>query len=88
MTLIKYAAHLRYKSVFDVQKDLSDVDRRTALHRAAMNGRLLAVSFLLGIAADPNALDRWGNTPLDLALLGDSSYHMFEISHDLTLICN
>jgi hypothetical protein len=34
------------------------------------------VSYLLGIAADPNAKDRWGNTSLDLALRGGTSYHM------------
>jgi ankyrin repeat protein len=58
-----------------LQKHVFDVDKRNALHRAAMNGRLLAVSFLLGIAADPNRKDRWGNTALDLALLDDNLYH-------------
>ena len=55
---------------------MSDFDQRGALHRAAMNARLLAVSYLLGIAADPNAKDRYGFTPLDLALKGGTSYHM------------
>jgi len=31
---------------------------------------VLAVSFLLGISADPNQLDRWNKTPMDDALRG------------------
>ena len=31
---------------------------------------MLAVSFLLGISADPNQLDRWNKTPMDDALRG------------------
>ncbi len=61
-----------------LQKNVRDIDHRNALHRAAMNGRLLAVSFLLGIAADPNATDRWGNTALDLALFDDNLYHRYQ----------
>ena len=53
---------------------------QSALHRAAKNSRLLAVSYLIGIAADPNLKDRWGNTALDLALKGKTLYHMYVIS--------
>jgi ankyrin repeat protein len=59
-----------------LQKNVHDFDRRGALHRSALNARLLAVSYLLGIASDPNAKDRWGYTPLDLALQGGTLYHM------------
>ena len=31
---------------------------------------MLAVSFLLGISADPNQVDRWNKTPMDDALRG------------------
>ena len=59
-----------------LQRDVRDEDMRGPLHLAAGAGRLLAVSYLLGVAADPNARDRWGSTPLDLALKGGTSYHM------------
>jgi hypothetical protein len=44
---------------------------------AAAEGRVLAVSFLLGISADPNTLDRWQGSPMDDALLGGTLYHMY-----------
>jgi len=37
---------------------------------ACEKGRVLAVSFLLGISADPNQVDRWNKTPMDDALRG------------------
>ena len=49
---------------------------RTPLHFAAENSRLLAVSYLISIAADPDVEDRWGRRPMDLALSGDTSYHL------------
>ena len=49
---------------------------RRPLHFAAMEARLLAVSFLLGIAADPDVKDRWGNTAIDLALRGGTKQHL------------
>ena len=48
-----------------------DYDDRFALHLAAANGKLLAVSYLLSICADPNAKDRWGSTPIEDALRGN-----------------
>jgi len=48
-----------------------DYDDRLALHVAAANGKLLAVSYLLSICADPNVKDRWGGTPIDDALRGN-----------------
>jgi hypothetical protein len=44
---------------------------------AAAEGRVLAVSFLLGISADPNTLDRWQGSPMDDALQGGTLYHMY-----------
>ena len=45
---------------------------------AAAEGRVLAVSFLLGISADPNTLDRWQGSPMDDALLGGTLLnHMY-----------
>ena len=46
------------------------------MHLAAAEARILAISYLLGMSADPNVLDRWGNTPLDEALRGGTLYHM------------
>jgi len=68
-----------------LDKNVHDFDHRGALHRSALNARLLAVSYLLGIAADPNAKDRWGYTPLDLALQGGTLYHMYcgQLIHSL-----
>jgi hypothetical protein len=39
--------------------------------------RILVVSFLLGVSAAPNCMDRWGSTPLDDALRGGTPRHMF-----------
>jgi hypothetical protein len=46
------------------------------MHLAAAEARILAVSYLLGISADPSILDRWENTPLDEALRGGTLYHL------------
>eukprot|EP00123_Amoebidium_parasiticum_P010521 comp20160_c0_seq1/m.24950 comp20160_c0_seq1/g.24950 ORF comp20160_c0_seq1/g.24950 comp20160_c0_seq1/m.24950 type:complete len:969 (-) comp20160_c0_seq1:35-2941(-) len=50
--------------------DLSkaDLDRRTPLHVAAAEGRVGAVEFLIEQKVDVNAVDRWGNTPLEEAI--------------------
>jgi hypothetical protein len=50
---------------------------RYPLHLAAAEARILVVSFLLGISADPNCMDRWGGTPLDDALRGGTPYHLY-----------
>jgi len=50
---------------------------RYPLHLAAGEARVLAVSFLLGISADPNDHDRWGGTPMDDALQGATLYHHY-----------
>ncbi len=42
--------------------DVGDYEDRCALHLASAEGKVLAVSFLLGISSDPNELDRWGGT--------------------------
>lgn len=62
----------------DCQMDLGkgDYDQRCPLHLAAAEGRLLAVNFLLSVSPDPNVKDRWGGTPIDDALKGETLYHM------------
>jgi hypothetical protein len=56
---------------------LGDYDFRYPLHLAAAEARVLVVSFLLSISADPNCTDRWGGTPLDDALRGGTPYHLY-----------
>ena len=41
----------------------------TPLHRAVLEGNLTAIIALLKAGADPNALNKSGNTPLYLAVL-------------------
>lgn len=48
-----------------VSVNACDYDKRTALHLAASDGRAEVTQFLLSHCADPNAVDRFGNTPLD-----------------------
>merc|ERR1719188_2646714 len=48
-----------------VSVNLSDYDRRTALHIAAAEGKLSTVQLLISANADVNATDRWGHTPMD-----------------------
>jgi ammonium transporter Rh len=45
-----------------------DYDLRTPLHVAVSDGRKEAVIYLLSKGANPNALDRWDNTPLSDAM--------------------
>jgi ammonium transporter Rh len=45
-----------------------DYDGRTPLHVAVSDGHKEVVMFLLSRNADPNALDRWENTPLSDAM--------------------
>jgi ankyrin repeat protein len=49
---------LRMLHSFGQSLDVGDYDDRYALHLAAAEGRVLAVSFLLGISSDPNKPDR------------------------------
>jgi len=60
-----------------LKKDIVDFDLRSPLHYAAKDARLLAVSYLMGIASNPNFKDRYGNTALDLALQGGTLYHKY-----------
>lgn len=55
---------LRMLHSFGQSLDVGDYDERYALHLASAEGRVLAVSFLLGISADPNVKDRWQGTPM------------------------
>jgi len=60
-----------------VDLEVGDYDDRYPMHIAAAEARVLVVSFLLSISADPNCVDRWGATPLDDALRGGTPYHMY-----------
>lgn len=62
---VRTLALLKEAAVF---LDRGDYDDRYALHLAAANGRLLAVSYLLSTGANPNVQDRWGSTPIEDAL--------------------
>jgi len=68
---------LRMLHDFGQAVDVGDYDCRYPIHLASAEARVLAVSFLLGVSADPNAKDRWGGTPLDDALKGGTLYHQF-----------
>ena len=48
---------------------------------------MLAVSFLLGISADPNIKDRWAGTAMDDAVRGGTLYHKYcaKVSFSLCL---
>ncbi len=82
---VLFSKKMLHLTFYYLQKNLQDFDMRTALHRAAMHARILSVSYLLGIAANPNLKDRWGNTALDVALQGESSYHMYKMFWPLLL---
>ena len=48
----------------DIDINVSDYDKRNALHLSCANGHLDIVKFLLDSKADINLKDRWGNTAL------------------------
>ena len=73
---------------FFFKVDLRDLDLRTPLHFAAEEGRILAVSFLISIAADPDLQDRWGQTPLDLALKRNTEHHMYVLRKRFSIEIN
>jgi 60kDa lysophospholipase len=50
--------------------DRPDYDKRTPLHMAATAGQFAVVQYLIEREANVNALDRWGETPLQRALSG------------------
>jgi hypothetical protein len=62
---------------FSLTIHTSYTDDRFPLHLAAAEACVLAVSFLLGVSADPNSRDRWGGTPLDDTLRGGTLYHRY-----------
>mmetsp|Transcript_26024 Transcript_26024/g.58867 ORF Transcript_26024/g.58867 Transcript_26024/m.58867 type:complete len:2813 (-) Transcript_26024:149-8587(-) len=68
--------HLRLLHLCGVDPDKPDYDGRRPLHFAASKGKILAVSHLLGVSADPNVKDRWGHTPIDEGLLGGTRRHL------------
>ena len=68
---------LRMLHSFGQSLDVGDYDDRLALHLASAEGRVMAVSFLLGISSDPNRRDRWGGTPMDDCVRGDTLYHKY-----------
>ena len=68
---------LRMLHSFGQSLDVGDYDERYALHLASAEGRVLAVSFLLGISSDPNKMDRWEGTPMDDCVRGGTLYHKY-----------
>ena len=54
----------------DIDLDISDYDKRTALHVAASEGHLEAVKYLVENGANTKVLDRFKNTPLEDAKRG------------------
>ncbi len=68
---------LRMLHEYGQSVDVGDYDCRYPLHVASAEACVLAVSFLLGVSADPNSKDRWGGTPLDDALKGGTLYHRY-----------
>jgi ankyrin repeat protein len=68
---------MRLMHDYGQRTDKGDYDFRYPLHLAAAEGRILAVSFLLGISSDPTCADRWGNTPMDDAFRGGTLYHIY-----------
>ena len=68
---------LRMLHSFGQPLDVGDYDDRYAQHLASAEGRVLAVSFLLGISADPNKRDRWNGTPMDDCVRGNTLYHKY-----------
>ena len=68
---------LRMLHSFGQSLDVGDYDKRNALHLASAEGRVLAVSFLLGISSDPNTTDRWNGTPMDDCVRGGTLYHRY-----------
>ncbi|XP_056108378.1 glutaminase kidney isoform, mitochondrial [Rhinichthys klamathensis goyatoka] len=60
---------LRRIALSAVNMELTDYDIRTALHVSSAEGHLDAVKFLTDTCkVNPNAKDRWGNTPLEDAM--------------------
>ncbi|KAK9811376.1 hypothetical protein WJX72_002779 [[Myrmecia] bisecta] len=53
-----------------VDPNVRDYDQRTACHIAAKKGLLKVVEYLVSCKAEINAVDRWGSTPLRVAVLG------------------
>ena len=59
--------------VAECNPNAADYDGRTALHAACTCGSLSTAMHLLEFSADPNAQDRWGNTPLSDASMYNHS---------------
>lgn len=57
----------------EVQIDMGDYDKRTALHLAAGEGNDTVVELLCRYKANVNVEDRWGNRPLDDAERGNNT---------------
>lgn len=51
-----------------IDVNITDYDKRTGLHLAASESCVEVVEYLLQCGANPNAVDRHGNTPIDDAL--------------------
>jgi ankyrin repeat protein len=49
-------------------RNATDYDKRSLLHVVTLTENLACIEVLLNIGVDPNCIDRWGQTPLLLAL--------------------
>jgi len=63
--------HLSHLILKNVNLNLRDHNKRTALHVAASEGNYEAVKLLIKYGANPSLKDRFNNTPIDDALRGD-----------------
>ncbi|KAI9909064.1 hypothetical protein PsorP6_014956 [Peronosclerospora sorghi] len=58
----------RLRNEHGVDVNAADYDKRTPLHVAVSDGQVAIVTYLLACGANPNALDRWGRSPMDYAI--------------------
>ena len=56
---------------------LGSYDARTPLHLACAGAKVMAVTFLLSNSACVNIKDRWGATPMDDCVRGETLYHLY-----------
>lgn len=72
----------------DISIDMLDSDWHTPLHLAATNGYVDVMRILLQAGADVNAVDKYGQTPLQLAIMNESVSAVTELLKDPKLDVN
>ena len=65
MTFIQFSRG--FNENYDIDSEIGE-DKRTALHLAVQKNDVTMVNNLLKDGADPNLLDSYGYTPLELSL--------------------